>query len=53
MISHTTNLVEHPEWVAERILRFAKIIDGAGHWVQQEAPGDVNAALLAFLTSLD
>ncbi len=34
-------------------LRFARIIDGAGHWVQQEAPRDVNAALLAFLASLD
>jgi 5-methyltetrahydropteroyltriglutamate--homocysteine methyltransferase len=26
VISHTTNLVEHPEWVAERIIRFAKIV---------------------------
>ena len=26
MISHTTNLVEHPELVAERIVRFAKIV---------------------------
>jgi pimeloyl-ACP methyl ester carboxylesterase len=25
----------------------------AGHWVQQEAPDEVNAALLAFLGSLD
>jgi len=33
--------------------RFAKIIDGVGHWVQQEAPDRVNAALLAFLVSLD
>ena len=29
------------------------IIEGAGHWVQQEAPGPVNDALLAFLDSLD
>ena len=29
------------------------IVDGAGHWVQQEAPDEVNAALLAFLGSLD
>ncbi len=28
------------------------IVDGVGHWVQQEAPGAVNAALLAFLESL-
>ena len=33
-------------------LRFSMIIEGAGHWVQQEAPQDVNAALLGFLTSL-
>ncbi len=28
-------------------------IDGAGHWVQQEAPAEVNVALLAFLDGLD
>ena len=28
------------------------IIDGAGHWVHQEAPAEVNAALDAFLDSL-
>jgi pimeloyl-ACP methyl ester carboxylesterase len=25
------------------------VVDGAGHWVQQEAPGEVNAALVRFL----
>jgi pimeloyl-ACP methyl ester carboxylesterase len=25
------------------------IIEGAGHWVQQECAGEVNAALIAFL----
>jgi pimeloyl-ACP methyl ester carboxylesterase len=25
------------------------MVDGAGHWVQQENPTEVNAALLAFL----
>ena len=25
------------------------IIEGAGHWIQQERPTEVNAALLAFL----
>jgi len=25
------------------------IIDGAGHWIQQERPAEVNAALLEFL----
>jgi pimeloyl-ACP methyl ester carboxylesterase len=33
-------------------LRFSRIIDGVGHWVQQEAPRQVNAALLEFLASL-
>jgi pimeloyl-ACP methyl ester carboxylesterase len=28
-------------------------IPGAGHWVQQEAPAEVNAALVSFLSSLD
>jgi len=32
--------------------RGATIISGAGHWVQQEAPAEVNAALEAFLGSL-
>jgi pimeloyl-ACP methyl ester carboxylesterase len=25
------------------------IIDGAGHWIQQERPDEVNAALIDFL----
>jgi pimeloyl-ACP methyl ester carboxylesterase len=29
------------------------LVDGAGHWVQQEAPGPVNDALITFLDSLD
>jgi pimeloyl-ACP methyl ester carboxylesterase len=32
-------------------LRQKLIIDGAGHWVQQERPDEVNAALIAFLKS--
>ena len=27
------------------------IIEGAGHWVQQERPDEVNAALVTFLTA--
>ena len=27
------------------------LIDGAGHWIQQERPDEVNAALIAFLKS--
>ena len=30
-------------------LRGKIIIDGAGHWIQQERPAEVNAALIAFL----
>jgi pimeloyl-ACP methyl ester carboxylesterase len=36
----------------ERILpnlRQKLIIDGAGHWIQQERPAEVNAALIGFL----
>jgi pimeloyl-ACP methyl ester carboxylesterase len=36
----------------ERVLTNLKakiILDGAGHWVQQERPDEVNAALIAFL----
>jgi pimeloyl-ACP methyl ester carboxylesterase len=33
--------------------RGSTFVEGAGHWVQQEAPDEVNAALLAFLGSLD
>ena len=32
-------------------LRQKLIIDGAGHWIQQERPEEVNAALIAFLKS--
>lgn len=32
-------------------LRQKLIIEGAGHWVQQERPNEVNAALIAFLGS--
>jgi pimeloyl-ACP methyl ester carboxylesterase len=32
-------------------LRQKLIIEGAGHWVQQERPDEVNAALIAFLRS--
>lgn len=29
------------------------LIDGADHWLQQERPGEVTAALLEFLTGLE
>ena len=30
-------------------LRQKLILDGAGHWIQQERPDEVNAALIGFL----
>jgi len=30
-------------------LRGKVLVQGAGHWIQQERPEEVNAALLAFL----
>ncbi len=37
-------------WVTD--LRERIVVPGAGHWVQQQAPETVNAALLRFLTGL-
>jgi pimeloyl-ACP methyl ester carboxylesterase len=34
-------------------LRASVVVPGAGHWVQQERPDEVNAALLGFLSGLD
>lgn len=33
--------------------RISRIIEGAGHWIQQEAPEEVTALLLSFLATLD
>jgi len=33
-------------------LRYVRVIEGAGHWLQQERPAEVNAALLEFLRGL-
>ena len=38
-------------WLTDH--RGSHIIDGAGHWVQQEKPTEVNEALLTFLAGLD
>ncbi len=34
-------------------LRLSVTVPGAGHWVQQERPAEVNAALIEFLAGLD
>lgn len=33
--------------------RGSTVVEGAGHWVQQQAPAEVNDALLSFLDGLD
>jgi pimeloyl-ACP methyl ester carboxylesterase len=38
-------------WVTDH--RGTVLVDGAGHWVQQEKPEEVNAALCQFLAGLD
>jgi pimeloyl-ACP methyl ester carboxylesterase len=38
-------------WVED--LRDVVLVPGAGHWVQQERPDEVNGALFGFLSSLD
>ncbi|MFL2783836.1 MAG: alpha/beta fold hydrolase [Dehalococcoidia bacterium] len=45
------DLYETPD-IHCRDMRVSKVIEGAGHWVQQEAPEEVNVALLEFLNSL-
>ena len=39
-----------PEYVTD--LRGSMVLDGCGHWVQQERPEAVNAALIEFLRRL-
>lgn len=38
-------------WVTD--LRSSVVVEGVGHWVQQEAPQEVNRALLGFLDGLE
>lgn len=33
-------------------LRRKLLLEGAGHWIQQERPDEVNAALIEFLNGL-
>ena len=37
-------------WLTDH--RGTVLVEGAGHWVQQEKPDEVNAALLTFLQSI-
>lgn len=46
------DLVENMKrWVDD--LRVCELIEGAGHWIQQERPREVNTALLGFLDTLE
>ena len=46
------DMVEHMKrWVDD--LRVCEIIEGAGHWIQQERPDEVTRLLLGFLATLD
>ena len=38
-------------WVTD--LREKVVIEGAGHWIQQERPTEINQALLSFLGNVD
>jgi pimeloyl-ACP methyl ester carboxylesterase len=45
------DLVEYMKrWIDD--LRVCEVIEGAGHWIQQERPAQVNALLLRFLETL-
>ena len=47
----TVDLVEYMKrWIDD--LRVCEIIDGAGHWIQQERPAQVTRLLLGFLATL-
>ncbi len=37
-------------WVPD--LRGTVLVDGAGHWVQQERPDEANAALVGFVEAV-
>ena len=60
-IGGTHDVVLHPKFAGPALktmpehvpnLRDTVLLEGAGHWVQQERPGEVNAALIGFLRGL-
>jgi pimeloyl-ACP methyl ester carboxylesterase len=50
MVRQFTSAEAMTDWVSD--LRASIVVPGAGHWVQQQAPETVNAALLEFLGGL-
>jgi len=50
-ISRAKDQGESPRLILRRSPRQV-LIDGAGHWNQQEAPAETNAALVEFLPAL-
>lgn len=60
-IGGTQDIVLHPRFAGPALqalpqsvpnLRKTVLMDGAGHWIQQERPDEVNAELVAFLRGL-
>jgi pimeloyl-ACP methyl ester carboxylesterase len=60
-IGGTKDVVLHPKFSGPALqampqlvpnLRRTVMLEGAGHWVQQERPEEVNAALVEFLRGL-
>ncbi len=60
-IGGTNDVILHPRFAGPALqalpqqvpnLRRTVLLEGAGHWVQQERPDEVNAALLEFLREL-
>jgi 5-methyltetrahydropteroyltriglutamate--homocysteine methyltransferase len=47
VVSHATNVVEHPELVAERILRFAVRPEGAYHQWRKDPSRELSITLVA------
>jgi pimeloyl-ACP methyl ester carboxylesterase len=54
-VSDPVLMMTPPAGMADTVsdLRGIVLVEGAGHWVQQERPHEVNAALLDFLRGLD
>ena len=50
-IYQTPGAIERMQGTGCSDMRGVHLIEGAGHWVQQEKPDEVNALLLAFLAT--
>jgi len=48
----TPQLIEQLPRLMPSLRRTPVVLEGCGHWTQQERPDEVNAALIPFLTEL-